>query len=86
MNLDYLTDISNQFEIHYTYFKETDATYWTVRLLGSQVIKAEGDTLEEAISNLSKQRELDEFKAKLAHAGLGNKSLEEWKDKLRMIL
>lgn len=88
MNLDYLTEISNQFEINYTKFKDTGAMYWTVKLLGDKhsLLKAEGDTLEEAISNLSQQRELNEFRAAMQHAALGNKTLDEWKTKLRDIL
>ena len=85
--LEDLTEISNHFEISYNKFTDKNVAYWSVKLISTQPnITGRGETLMEAIRDLSIQQEMEAFKARLQHASMGNKTVQEWKDKIREIL
>jgi hypothetical protein len=85
--LEHLTEIASEFRISYQRFKETGARYWTVTILGAnQPPPGTGETLHEAICDMQRQCDLDEFRQALQHAAVGNKTLDEWKRKLRELV
>ena len=82
--LEQLTEISNDFEVHYQRFRDADVTTWVVSIKTQQPnLKGRGDTLEDAIQDLDRQAELKEFETKLNHAKLGTSTVAELKENIR---
>lgn len=85
--LETLQETSNHFEVTYTNFKDHKRQIWTVKVISEQPpLSGEGESLDEALHDLNRQRELAVFKNALQHTGLGKPTLEEWKGKIREIL
>lgn len=83
--LEHLQELASEFTIEYQRFRDADVTSWVVTLKPNS-LKGRGDTIQEAIQDLSRQQDLREFEAKLAHARLGAKDTESLKDNIRNIL
>ena len=85
--LETLQEISNHFEITYTNFQDHGREVWIVKIINTDpTLTGQGDTLPEAVKDAFRQREFNEFKTQLQRASIGNKSVDEWKAKIREIL